>query len=132
MKAKIFYIIILFLNMSCHQNKDKTMASDKNIPISFITQWNQLKNVKDSKNEKELVIKFIKSLHEKGYGIANPTYINYNEKTTPLTSIFDDKKPELLKGINIEVLDRKGGNPSEKLSNWKPIDYKSALLFLQE
>lgn len=132
MKAKIFYIIILFLNMSCHQNKDKTMASDKNINISFNTQWNQLKNVKDSKNEKEQVIKFIKSIHEKGYGIANPTYVNDNGKTIPLTRIFDEKKPELLKNISIEILDRKGINANETFSNWNPVDYKSALLFLQE
>lgn len=132
MKAKIFYIIILFLNMSCHQNKEKTMSSDKSIYISFNTEWNQLKNAKDSKNEKELVIKFIKSIQEKGYGIANPTYVNHNEKTAQLTSIFDDKKPELLKSISIEILDRKGIKPNEKLSDWKPIDYKSALLFLQE
>jgi hypothetical protein len=118
--------------MSCQQNKEKTMASDKNIYISFNTQWNQLKNVKDSKNEKELVIKLIKSIQEKGYGITNPTYVDHNGKITPLTSIFDDKKPELLKGISIEILDRKGIYPNEKLGNWKPIDYKSALLLLQE
>ncbi|RBQ04853.1 hypothetical protein [Pedobacter miscanthi] len=132
MKVKIFCIIILFLNISCLQKKDKPMAPDQNPTTSFNAQWEQLKNVKDSKNEKELAIKFIKSIQEKGYSIANPNYVDYKGKILPLSNIFDDKKPELLKSIEIEILDRKGISPNEKLSNWKPIDYNSALLFLKE
>ncbi|MBE5317926.1 hypothetical protein IM793_02045 [Pedobacter sp. MR2016-19] len=131
MKAKIFFIIILFLNISCRQNKD-TMASNENTNTSFKVQWDQLKAERDKKKEKNLVVKFIKLVQEKNYGIANPTYVNYNGKTAPLSNLFDDEKPDQLKGVNIEILDRKGIAPNEKLGNWKPLDYKSAMLFLQE
>jgi len=133
MNTKIFYLILLILtNVSCSENKDNATVLNKNRPVSISQRWDQLKKGKDQKNEKALVIEFIKSIQEKGYGIANPTYVNHNRKTSPLIGIFDDEKPVLLKSVSIEVIDRKGLNHKEKLINWKPKDYKSALLFLQE
>jgi len=133
MNTRIFYLILLILtNVSCSENKDKATVLNKNLPVSISQRWDQLKKGKDQKNEKALVIEFIKSIQEKGYGIANPTYVSYDGKVSPLTDIFDDKKPALLKSVSIEVIDRKGLNHKEKLINWKPKDYKSALLFLQE
>ena len=133
MNTKIFYLILLILtNVSCSENKDNATVLNKNLPVSISQRWDQLKKGKDQKNEKALVIEFIKSIQEKGYGIANPTYVSYDGKVSPLTDIFDDKKPALLKSVSIEVIDRKGLNHKEKLINWKPKDYKSALLFLQE
>lgn len=133
MNTKIFYMILLILtNVSCSENKDKAKALNKNLPVSISQRWDQLKKGKDKKNEKALVIEFIKAVQEKGYGIANPTYESYDGKVSPLTGIVDDKKPALLKRVSVEVMDRKEPNRNQKLIDWKPQDYKSALLFLQE
>lgn len=48
--------------------------------------------------------------------------------------MFDDKKGDQLKGINIEIINdnEEGDNKHIKLVNWKPIDNKFALMFLRE
>lgn len=132
MSQKIFCVIILFLIVSCGQNKDKSIESKQNMDTLFSTQWNQIKNAKDGKDEKELVLKFIKSIQAKGYRVANPTYISYSGKTVPLFNLFDEKSPEKLKSVGIEILDRTGKPVDIKLKDWNPLDHKSAILFLQE
>ncbi|MDQ0968769.1 hypothetical protein QFZ20_004172 [Flavobacterium sp. W4I14] len=132
MSEKIFCVIILFLTMSCGQNKDKSIESKKNMDTLFSIQWNQIKNAKDRKDERELVVKFIKSIQTKGYGVVNPTYINYNGKTVSLSNLFDEKSPEKLKSVSVEILDRTGKAADIKLTDWNPLDHKSAILFLQE
>ncbi|WP_367867097.1 hypothetical protein [Pedobacter sp. WC2423] len=134
MKTVITYIIVLFFTASCVQKGESSISSKKNMNKIFNDQWNHIKKAKSKEEEKELVYKFMEFLKTKDYAISNPTYVSSNGDIKPFSEMFNDKKADQLKSINIEIINdnEEGDNKHIKLINWKPIDNESALMFLRE
>ncbi|AMP98709.1 hypothetical protein AY601_1800 [Pedobacter cryoconitis] len=134
MKTVFVYIIVLFFTASCVQKESGSISNKKNMNGILNDQWDQIKRARSKEEEKELVYKFMEFLKTMDYAISNPTYISNNGAVKPFSEMFDDKKGDQLKGINIEIINDNelGDNKHIKLVNWKPIDNKSALMFLRE
>ena len=134
MKIVFIYIIVLFFTASCVQKESGSISNKKNRNGIFNEQWNQIKKTRSKEEEKELVYKFMEFLKTNDYVISNPTYTSDNGAVKPFSEMFNDKKASQLKSINIEIINdnEEGDNKHIKLINWKPIDTKSALMFLRE
>lgn len=134
MKKVITYIIVLFFSASCVQKEPGSSSNRENMSRIFNDQWNQIKKARNKEEEKDLVYKFMEFLKTKDYAISNPTYVSYNGVLKPFSEMFDDKKADQLKSINIEIINDKeeGENKLIKLIDWKPVDNESALMFLRE
>ncbi|MBB5645155.1 hypothetical protein [Pedobacter cryoconitis] len=134
MKTVITYIIVLFFTASCVQKEESSISNKKNMNRIFNDQWNQIKKARNKEEEKELIYKFMEFLKTKDYAISNPTYISSNGDVKPFSEMFNDKKADQLKSINVEIINdnAEGKDKHIKLINWKPIDNESALMFLRE